>query len=90
MQFDHGKTKPDGQHEYYPTLPETEGVKVPPLHRTYVHNTCGVATKCSEKIAQTYVVNPKYYSHTFCVGCKDHLPVGEFKWEDGVTVGEIK
>lgn len=92
--FCYGAKKEDGQYERYPTLEDRESVdmskiKVPPWRRTYVHNKCGVATKIGEDIAKTYEANPKFYSHTFCVGCKEHRPVGEFKWDDGVTVGDF-
>jgi hypothetical protein len=85
--FDYGKKKEDGQHENYPV--NTEGEYVAPIRRTYVHRKCGVATKVSMNIAETYAKNPRYYSHTFCVGCKEHMPINQFEWEDGVTLGEI-
>jgi hypothetical protein len=33
-------------------------------------------------IAETYALNPKFYSHTFCTNCRSHFPVGEFHWDD--------
>lgn len=34
--------------------------------------------------------NPHYYSHTFCVGCRDHLPISEFVWEpDNVPLNKV-
>jgi hypothetical protein len=36
-------------------------------------------------IAETYARNPSYYGGTYCVGCRDHFPVGEhgqFLWDD--------
>jgi hypothetical protein len=44
---------------------------------------CGVATTMSQAIAETYARDPKFYDGTFCVGCREHLPVGErgeFVW----------
>lgn len=48
---------------------------------------CGVLTQMGQAIAETYARDPKFYSHTFCVGCNKHLPVEEFVWEDGSVVG---
>ena len=42
---------------------------------------CGVVTRMSYAIAETYAKNPKYYGSTFCVGCNKHLPVAEFFWD---------
>ena len=48
-----------------------------------VNNGCGAATTIrSMDIAETYARDPKYYGSTFCVGCKTHLPVNEFVWQD--------
>lgn len=52
-----------------------------------LRNGCGVATTMSRAIAETYAVNPYYYGSTFCVGCRTHLPVSEFQWDDGSLVG---
>lgn len=33
---------------------------------------------------ETYARQPDYYTHTFCAGCKQHLPVGPkgaFYWD---------
>jgi hypothetical protein len=51
---------------------------------------CGAKTKMSDKLAETYARNPRFYSGTYCVGCQEHFPVGrngEFVWEDGSRVG---
>lgn len=48
---------------------------------------CGAATKMADAIAETYAREPKFYGATYCVGCKKHLPVSEFTWEDGSVVG---
>ena len=48
---------------------------------------CGVSTSMGRTIAETYAREPKFYGSTYCVGCKEHLPVDEFQWDDGSTVG---
>jgi hypothetical protein len=49
---------------------------------------CGVVTSMGLALCETYSANPKYYSSTFCAGCRTHLPVEEFVWdEDGQEVG---
>lgn len=88
MAFDYGDKLPDGQHERHPTMDDLDNVDVPRNRLTYVHNKCGAATRIGLKIGRTYMVNPKFYSSTFCMGCGKYFPVGEFKWDDGVTVGE--
>lgn len=60
--------------------------------KAWMHETntkgCGALTKMGLALCETYAVNPKFYSATYCVGCKQHLPVGEFRWdEDGAVVG---
>lgn len=39
---------------------------------------CGTATTMGTAIAETYARDPGFYGATFCAGCRDHLPVGEF------------
>ncbi len=54
------------------------------------HHGCGVATTMGTALAETYARDPKFYSGTFCVGCRAHYPVGEngeFVWDDGTKVG---
>lgn len=58
-----------------------------PVRQRYTHTKCGVSTKMSLPIAQTYAKDPGFYGATYCVGCRMHLPVGEFTWDDGSTVG---
>lgn len=85
-----GKVRPDGQMETYLILSEEERKKgfVRPVRRKYVHTKCGVETKMGLALCETYARNPKFYGSTYCVGCKTHLPVGEFKWsEDNQIVG---
>lgn len=70
---------------------------VRPVRRKYVHlghgaefrgsvqmthgSGCGALTVMSQDIAETYARDPKFYSGTFCVGCKVHLPLDEFVWD---------
>lgn len=72
-----------GQHKSYWVLPESERSKgfVRPVRLSYVHSICGAVTRMSRSIAETYARDPKYYGATFCVHCRDHLPVDEFLWE---------
>jgi hypothetical protein len=68
---------------------------VRPVRRTYVHKrgmsqqkpACGVATTMGQALAETYAREPKFYGATYCVGCRMHLPVNEFDWDDGQVVG---
>jgi hypothetical protein len=86
----HGRDKePVEQAEVYLVLPEEERAKrfVRPVRRTYIHVTCGVATTMGLALAETYAADPTFYGSTYCVGCRMHLPVGQFKWEDGQVVG---
>lgn len=48
---------------------------------------CQVATTMAQALAETYARDPKFYGATFCVGCNTHLPVNEFKWDDGSVLG---
>lgn len=48
---------------------------------------CGTVTTMGRQIAETYAAQPDYYGSTFCVACRQHLPVGasgEFLWVDGL------
>lgn len=78
-----------GQHGSYWVLNEEERAKgfVRPIRRTYVHTECGVATSMGQALSETYARDPSYYGSTFCVSCKGHFPVAEFKWDDGEVVG---
>lgn len=77
------------QNKKYLVLSDEEIKKglVRPVRRSYIHNTCGALTKMNITIAETYARDPKFYGFTYCVVCKKHLPVTEFKWEDGEIVG---
>lgn len=74
--------KENGQNKVYLVLSEEERGKgyVRPLRKSYIHERCGTMTSMGFKIAETYARNPTFYSHTFCVHCKEHLPVEEFVW----------
>lgn len=70
-----------GMHKDYWVLSEDERAKgfVRPVRLTYVH-LCGAATRMALPIAETYARKPDFYSHTFCMKCRKHLPVDEFMW----------
>lgn len=85
-----GINKPKGpgeQNEAYIVLSEEERAKgfVRPVRRSYRH-TCGCITTMSQGLAETYARDPQFYSHTWCVGCRNHLPVSEFCWDGGDIV----
>lgn len=81
--FDYGAKGPDGMYENYPCLPDAERAPVRPVRDAYRHTVCGTVTYMNRKLAETYATQPSYYTHTYCVGCRDHLPVGQFVWDDG-------
>lgn len=72
-----------GQQKAYVVLTEDERSKgfVRPVRRSYIHDKCGALTTMSLSIAETYARDPKFYSGTFCVGCREHLPLDEFHWD---------
>lgn len=84
--FDYGERLDDGQFENHPTTDEGEFVR--PIRMEYRHDDCGDVTVVSERIAESFARDPGQYSKTFCAGCGDYFPVGEFEWvEDGAEVG---
>lgn len=86
----HGVDKEPGpQNPVYLVLTEEERKQgfVRPVRRSYIHDTCGGSTTMALEIAETYAREPKFYGSTYCCTCRKHLPVGEFKWEDGQVVG---
>ncbi len=89
MAFDYGNKKSNGQYERYPS--DVQPKFVQPIRHKYIHNKCGVETVMrGEGLAETYATNPSYYSHTFCVYCREHLPIEEFRWSaDGVPLNEV-
>lgn len=88
MTFDYGKKLSDGQHERHPA--KTNGDFVAPVRKVYVHKKCNTSTSCPNHVAETYAKHPNFYDRTFCVGCRDYLPISEFHWkDDGVQLGKI-
>lgn len=82
-------TEPTTQADVYLVLSEEERAKgfVRPVRRTYVHTKCGAATTMGQVLAETYARQPHFYGATYCVHCRMHLPVDEFRWDDGSVVG---
>lgn len=67
------------------TVTQPEHAKILEKHRK---GGCGVETVMGGALSETYARDPKFYGKTFCVGCNQHLPVGEFVWsQDGEVVG---
>jgi hypothetical protein len=89
---DHREIGSDGMQKGYIVLSAEERARgfVQPVRRTYVHQKCGVATTMNQALAETYARDPKFYSGTFCVGCRKHFtfgqPDGVFLWDDGSRV----
>lgn len=80
---DHLELKPNGQQKDYVVLTPEERARgfVRPVRTNYVHKVCGVRTTMSRAIAETYARQPDFYSGTFCVACKTHLPLDQFVWD---------
>lgn len=81
---DHREIDPTtGQQKGYVVLSAEERAKgfVRPVRRSYVHLKCGGLTRMALPLAETYARQPDFYSGTFCVGCRAHFPLGEFRWE---------
>jgi len=83
-----------GMQRSYVVLTPEERAKgfVKPLRLSYIHAYpsetdrqvgCGVETTMGTAIAETYARNPRFYSGTFCVGCKAHFPLNQFIWDGG-------
>lgn len=72
-----------GMQKGYIVLSPEERAKgfVKPVRHTYVHQKCGVATTMGQSLAETYARNPRFYSGTFCCGCRAHSPLNEFTWD---------
>lgn len=86
----HGVDKaPVAQNEVYLVLSEEERGKgfIRPVRTSYVHK-CGAVTTMGLTLSETYARNPKFYGSTYCISCRQHLLVSEFKWvPDGEVVG---
>ena len=81
---DHRDINPStGQQKGYVVLSAEERAKgfVRPVRDSYVHLKCGTVTKMGRSIAETYARQPNFYSGTFCVHCRVHLPLAEFRWD---------
>lgn len=75
-----------GMQRGYVVLSDEERAKgfVRPVRREYRHETCGTVTTMGLALAETYARHPGFYGGTFCVGCREHFPVGpggEFTWD---------
>lgn len=84
------EAKGDGQNRAYLVLSEEDRGRgfVRPLRRSYIHEKCGAETTMGHALCETYAAEPKFYTDTFCVACRAHFPVCQFKWaEDGMEVG---
>lgn len=90
----HTVLKENGQQYDYVVLSPEERAKgfVKPLRHSYIHAFpsevdrqvgCGVETRMGLSIAETYAREPKFYSGTFCVGCRTHFPLNQFIWVGG-------
>ena len=82
--------EPGDQAEVYLVLSEDERAKgfVRPFRDKYIHKTCGGETRMNQVISETYARMPHFYGATYCVHCRKHLPLSEFRWsDDGQTVG---
>lgn len=74
--------KPNGQQTSYLVLSAEDRAKglKRPLRSSYTHTKCGTSTRMNIRIAQTYAVDPDFYTGTFCVACGQHF---SFKNPDG-------
>ena len=80
---DHREIDPKtGQQKGYIVLSQSERAKgfIRPVRRTYTHKLCGRDTTMALAIAETYARDPKFYSGSFCVWCRQHYPLTEFVW----------
>ncbi len=86
--FNYGKLQENGQYERYPAPTFGEAEFIRPVRTSYIHTKCGAQTVMSRGLAETYARKPTYYGYTFCVGCRQHYPVGEFTWDEtDIVVG---
>lgn len=88
---DHREIDPaSGQQKGYVVLSAEERAKgfVRPYRDAYVHMACKkpatppniTITTMGRSIAETYARDPGFYSGTFCVHCRGHHPLAEFRW----------
>ena len=80
---------PMPQAKVYLVLPEQDRAKgfVRPNRTSYRHEACATVTSMGAPIAETYARDPTFYGATYCVSCRRHRPVGEFRWLDGEVLG---
>ena len=81
-----GDDTPREQSKAYLVLSAEERAKgfIKPVRDRYQHEApCGTVTTMSREIAETYARDPWLYGTTYCVGCKMHRPLSEFRWLDG-------
>jgi hypothetical protein len=85
---DHREIDPNtGMQKAYIVLSEEERRRgfVRPVRQKYRHLKCGVVTHMGLALAETYARDPKFYSGTFCAGCRKHFtfgqPDGDFVWD---------
>jgi len=81
---DHREIDPKtGMQKGYVVLSDDERAKgfVRPLRTAYVHTACGTVTRMNLAISETYARDPKFYNGTFCVHCRTHFPLDQFKWD---------
>lgn len=78
-------TEPRPQADAYLVLSEAERARgfLRPLRDTYRHVPCGTTTTMAGAIAETYARDPWFYGGTYCVRCRLHRPLEEFRWLDG-------
>lgn len=48
--------------------------------RIQANGGCACHTSMSREIAETYARDPGFYVKTFCISCKQHLPLDQFVW----------
>jgi len=87
---EHRDIRPDGMQNGYVVLCPEERARgfIRPVRRSYKHTKCGTVTTMGLALAETYARDPKFYSGTFCCGCRTHFPVAEFTWvPDDSVVG---
>lgn len=66
---------------FEPYGPEREPVVGRYWTQQQLNSGCGVVTTMGQALAETYARQPDFYSATYCVGCRKHLPVEEFVWD---------
>lgn len=66
----------------YEQYPESESPRLGRFWtKAQLESGCGVATTMAVALAETYARDPSFYSGTYCVGCRTHLPLEEFVWD---------